>query len=326
MSNTTHDSPGNVITTDNERITRLPDRVVRGSVEETSSASPAGEAYDAQATRAGYHGRRLQTKNVTVERVSLSDSTLLASYAENIQRYQFASRFSRGKRALDAGCGSGYGAHFLAANGASSVLGVDISPEAITEAKTHYRRENLRYECQDLEALKLEHTPATQFGVVVNFENLAHLSRPERMMQGVSELLPEGGIFIVSTPNGAVIPKDESGRPLYKFQHRAYLADELSEFLAAYFPRITMYGQWLTHAGMLHKMRSKELFDQLCEAYYNPMSRLGRVLKRAMGRRVEAPPRLTAASDSFVGDYEIHPLDAEVYPWAPTVLLAIAEK
>ena len=88
-----------------------------------------------------------------VERVSLNDGSLVGSYAENIQRYEFALEYSREKRVLDAGCGTGYGSHFLAANGARSVLAVDISDNAIAEAKDNYRLDNLRYEGRDVQLL-----------------------------------------------------------------------------------------------------------------------------------------------------------------------------
>ena len=86
-----------------------------------------------------------------------------------------------------------------------------------------------------------------------------------------------------------------------------------------------MYGQWLTHDGMLRKARAREIFEQLCESYYNPMCRLGRVVKRLAGKKVVGPPRFTAGMDSFSGDYVIRPLEAEAFRWAPTVLIVICE-
>ncbi|PYT22511.1 MAG: SAM-dependent methyltransferase, partial [Acidobacteria bacterium] len=48
---------------------------------------------------------------------------------EHVARYWFAARFARGRRVLDAGCGSGYGADVLARE-ACEVLAVDISDDA----------------------------------------------------------------------------------------------------------------------------------------------------------------------------------------------------
>lgn len=263
---------------------------------------------------------------MSVEWLSIADSTLIAGYAENIQRYAFAASHCIGKRVLDAGCGSGYGAFYLAENGARFVLAVDKSRGAIEEAKTHYRKENLRYGICDIE-LPENAIGGERFEVVVNFENLAHLKQPERLLELVSQVAASNDlIFIVSTPNGRTTPTDETGRPTYRFQHRAYGAEDLELFLSSYFDRVAMYGQWLTHAGMLRKMRAREAFDHLCEQYYNPFSRLGRLIKRLAGKNLAAAPTFNAAADSFPSDHDIRPLSSNAYPWAPRTLLAVCGK
>src|SRR5215475_9744123 len=105
------------------------------------------------------------------ERLSLKDQSLIASYAEHIQRYEFALSYCRGKSVLDAGCGTGYGSHFLAANGAKSVLAVDISDEALTEARQRYKAGGLSYERRDVESLGDDPALSGKFDVIVNFEN-----------------------------------------------------------------------------------------------------------------------------------------------------------
>jgi SAM-dependent methyltransferase len=48
--------------------------------------------------------------------------------AEHQARYRLALPFLRGKRVLDAGCGSGWGSKLLVEAGAREVVGLDIAP------------------------------------------------------------------------------------------------------------------------------------------------------------------------------------------------------
>jgi 2-polyprenyl-3-methyl-5-hydroxy-6-metoxy-1,4-benzoquinol methylase len=260
-----------------------------------------------------------------VERISLGDKSLLSSYADHFMRYEFALKFCRGKRVLDAGCGTGYGSHFLAANGASSVLALDISEEALSEATKYYRLDNLRYERRDVETLGDDQALRGQFEIVVNFENIEHLLHPERLVSGAATVLAKLGTFITSTPNGAISDLDKSGNPSNVFHVKEFTAEELSLLLSHYFQHASIYGQWLTHGGMLRQMQGTELFEQLCETYYNPMSRLGRIIKQMLGKKAAEPPRFTG-NDSFAGDYVIMPLEDNTLRWPPTALIAVCER
>ncbi|MDB5811933.1 MAG: hypothetical protein JWN94_4055 [Betaproteobacteria bacterium] len=181
------------------------------------------------------------------ERLSLTDHSLIAGYAENIQRFEFALEWCRARRVLDAGCGSGYGAYFLARNGSASVLGIDISNDAIDEAKSQYQNHNLRFEVRDLQRLDAGALDGPE--VIVNFETLAHLPDPKKFLAGVKSALNAGGTFITSTPNGELVKIDEEGKPLYRYQYTTYSADGFKSFLSGYFPAVSLYGHWLTHQG-----------------------------------------------------------------------------
>src|SRR5947209_13439233 len=85
---------------------------------------------------------------------------------EHMARYAFAARLARGKRVLDAGCGAGYGSAELA-HTAQTVVGIDVSPDAVTFARANYRLPNLTFE--QASCTSLPHAEAS-FDLVIGFE------------------------------------------------------------------------------------------------------------------------------------------------------------
>src|SRR5690348_1299089 len=67
--------------------------------------------------------------------------------AEHLVRYLWAAGVAAGREALDAGCGTGYGCALLAERGgAARCLGVDISEDAVADARaTHGADERLEF-------------------------------------------------------------------------------------------------------------------------------------------------------------------------------------
>src|SRR5437762_6255971 len=92
--------------------------------------------------------------------------------AEHVARYAFAARFVQGRRVLDAGCGTGYGSSFLLEQGATAVLGLDYSAEALEWAREHYARRQLGF-CQT----RMPPFPVATaaFDVVTGLEIIEHL-------------------------------------------------------------------------------------------------------------------------------------------------------
>jgi 2-polyprenyl-3-methyl-5-hydroxy-6-metoxy-1,4-benzoquinol methylase len=259
------------------------------------------------------------------EQISLQNDSLFACHAENILRYGLALPHCADKRVFDAGCGSGYGAHFLAKHGAHEVTGADANANAIEEAVSSYVRENLTFSVVDLEKLAPV-APDERFDTIVHFETLPHLNAPEHFVRWAAAALAPGGSFIVSAPNGDLVQKDEHGKPLYTFQHHAFNAESLRALLARHFVHIEMHGQWLTHEGKLRQLRARQHYDALCELYYNPLAKIGRVLKRLKGRPASELPPFRGAVDSYAGDHQIEPLAAKPFPWDPATLIAVCNQ
>jgi ubiquinone/menaquinone biosynthesis C-methylase UbiE len=156
---------------------------------------------------------------------------------EHVARYLFAARMAPGRRVLDAGCGSGYGADVLARE-AREVLGIDNSDEAIAYARAHYGAANMRFErasCLEIPA------PDGSFDLVVAFEIIEHLSDWRRFLREVRRVLAPEGKFLVSTPNQIYYAEARVELGPNPFHVHEFEYSEFQRELEAVFPRVTLY-------------------------------------------------------------------------------------
>jgi SAM-dependent methyltransferase len=156
---------------------------------------------------------------------------------EHLARYAFAARLARGKRVLDAGCGTGYGAAELAKS-ALSVVGADIAAEAVSFARGHYPLPYLEFEQASCTALP--HADAA-FDLVVAFEVIEHLAGWREFLVEVRRVLAPTGQFIVSTPNKLYYAESRSGAGANPFHAHEFEFDEFRGELSAIFPHISLF-------------------------------------------------------------------------------------
>ncbi|HEX9744276.1 MAG TPA: class I SAM-dependent methyltransferase [bacterium] len=161
--------------------------------------------------------------------------------AEHLARYRFALEYVTDRKVLDLGCGTGYGCRMLAER-AWEARGVDISPEAIAYATDHYENEKVGFHESDVKNLKFGDD---EFNAVVCFEVIEHIENPEEMLGEVGRILTADGVFIVSTPNGAVKVSSVPN----PFHVKEFKIDEIREILEHYFPAdkwiVEIFGQFL---------------------------------------------------------------------------------
>ena len=156
---------------------------------------------------------------------------------EHLARYAFAARLARGKRVLDAGCGTGYGAAELAKN-AAAVTGVDQSDEAVAFARENYRLPNLNFLAASVVALPY---PGASFDLVVAFEVIEHLDAWHEFLLEVRRVLAPGGQFIVSTPNKLYYAETREQAGPNPFHRHEFDFAEFRDELGAVFPHISMF-------------------------------------------------------------------------------------
>jgi len=188
------------------------------------------------------------------ENVKLEEPISYAEYQKHINRYIFASKFVQDKAVLDVACGAGTGSRYLVSKGAGRVVGVDISEDAIREAKTRDERGNeAELLLSDAESLPF---PSHFFDVVVSFETIEHLKEPERFLVECARVIKKGGILICSTPN-KTIATPLFKRPSNPFHVKEFYPQEFFELVSRYFSDAVAYEQRMLN--LKDKLRSQTI-------------------------------------------------------------------
>lgn len=112
--------------------------------------------------------------------------------------YELAEKYCKGKRVLDLGCGSGYGASRIASY-ALSVQAVDVSAEAVAFSSEHYPRENLSFLTIEPDASLP--FPDESFDVVLSFQVIEHVVDDSAYLKEAARVLTKNGVLILITPD-----------------------------------------------------------------------------------------------------------------------------
>ena len=158
-------------------------------------------------------------------------------WAEHVARYAFAARFASQKKALDLGCGTGYGTALLAQS-AASAMGVDLAPEAIDYAASHYpSAEFLRCSAA---AVPL---PPASFDLITAFEVIEHLPDWRALLTEARRLLQPNGMLLVSTPNRRYYAETRAKAGPNPFHTHEFEYAEFRNALGEFFPHVQILFQ-----------------------------------------------------------------------------------
>jgi SAM-dependent methyltransferase len=149
-------------------------------------------------------------------------------WAEHVARYAFAARFAAGRRVLDAGCGTGYGATELA--NYAGLTGIDVSWDAVDFAR--------RYSpCAQASVGAMPFRDGS-FDLVIAFEVIEHLPDWQALLREARRALADNGLLIVSTPNREYYAEGRGTEGPNPFHIHEFEFGEFREALAAVFPRV----------------------------------------------------------------------------------------
>jgi SAM-dependent methyltransferase len=155
-------------------------------------------------------------------------------YLMHVATYRFAEPFAQGKRVLDYGCGSGYGAARIAET-ACDVQAVDVDEDAIAHARQAFPRANLAFARVD-RGDRLPY-PDRAFDAVLSFQVLEHVSDVTHYLSEIRRVLAPGGCLVLATPDRAVrlLPLQ---KPWNRWHVREYSARTLRGSLSRFFDHV----------------------------------------------------------------------------------------
>jgi SAM-dependent methyltransferase len=149
--------------------------------------------------------------------------------------YEAAATLAAGRAVLDLGCNHGYGTELIGRR-AASVVGLDVSPRALAEARRRHPGLDFRL----YEGGKLPFADG-RFDLVTSFQVIEHVVEVGDYLEEIGRVLKPDGLALFTTPNAA-IRLDPGMRPWNRFHVREYTAVELAEALSPAFSQVAVYG------------------------------------------------------------------------------------
>jgi SAM-dependent methyltransferase len=146
---------------------------------------------------------------------------------------------------LDLASGEGYGSNMIAQS-ARSVIGVDISEDAVRHAAQTYKQSNLKYRRGSAAQIPVA---SASVDIVVSFETIEHHNLHEQMISEFKRILKEDGLLLISSPDKLYY----TDIPKFHNQHhvKELYEGEFRQLIQRHFRNATLYSQKIVGGSLL---------------------------------------------------------------------------
>ncbi|MEJ1937994.1 methyltransferase domain-containing protein, partial [Nostoc sp. NIES-2111] len=165
--------------------------------------------------------------------------------SEHYHRYLLALRYCAGRDVLDVASGEGYGSALLG-QVAASVIGVDIDPDSVRFANTHYLGDRVSFRCGDATALPINDA---SIDVAVSFETIEHLADHGAFLAEVRRVLRPDGMLVISSPDRTIYSADAGHEN--PFHVKELSRAEFLTLMRENFPHVVLLEQRALHGSVI---------------------------------------------------------------------------
>jgi len=257
------------------------------------------------------------SKQMVIERLLPNTIEWDLYHGNHIFRYMFANNLlkkTKAQKILDAACGVGYGAKYLAETNNIELIAIDKSYNALDVARKFFNDPHITYIQDDCHFMdqSLSHAP---FDLIVSFETLEHLPRPKDFLDNCYKALNKGGHLVISTPNAEVT--SPTGVVDWEFHEKEYTHQELTEILnESGFKIVELLGQGYSTIGLLRQ----DIRFELNRLNSNPFVRIGKFIQKVLRGHKQS-----AVLPEKIEDFELVSFE-NIENKKPFVLIAVAVK
>lgn len=185
----------------------------------------------------------------TGERLTTSKTDELVTH--HLHRYAFAMQFCKDKNILDIASGEGYGSKLLSSLG-HTVIGVDISKDAVDYAQKKYSSSHLKFKIGSASNIPIEDSSVD---VIVSFETIEHHDKHEEMMLEFKRVLKPGGLLVISSPDK--LNYSEKTGFTNPYHVKELYCEEFQSLVERHFQNTKMYYQTVMYGSFILPANAK---------------------------------------------------------------------